>query len=764
MKTVVKIAKLELSNLFYSPIAWMILIIFIFQTGGDFGELLVARAKSQFSGYQLNAVTANLFYNNGGIFLGIQHYLYLYIPLLTMGLLSSDFNRGTIKLLFSAPITSTQIVLGKYLAVMTYGLSFIVILFVYVLIGGCLVVNFDWPAVLCGLLGLYLLLGAYAAIGLFMSSLTQYQIVAAISTFVVFGILNYMGFIGQDTAFLREITYWFSLSGRVIPFIQGMIGSEDVIYFLMIIFMFLALCVYRIRFKRTSNAAAFRWCRYLGVILFTSLVGYVTSRPVLKFYYDGTHTKKNTLTKASQEIVDKLDGGLKITSYSNMLDDMYAMTHRQIMYDMKRYDNYLRFKPETKLKYVFYFDEVENKWLNERYPNTTVYQKADSLAYLRELKLRRYLTPEEIRAKVDLSREEGHFVAMVERDNGDKVPLRVYNDAQRYPSEAEISAAMKRLAMKLPNVAFLAGHGEPSITGDKNRDFTSFANDRYFRYALINQGFDTDTRVLEQGENQLDGMNVLVIADPQRPFADWELEQLYSYIDAGNNLVIAGNPKHAEYLKPLLDYLGVCFAPGTLVNPKEEYPADLIFSGVTETGLNCSRYFRSLIGGRCVTMPGAMTIGKIADKGFEIFPMLVSSDTNCWTEVETIDFVNDTLIFNSAQGEVRGQLATAVGMTKQVGGKEQRIVVIGDTDCFTMGELSARRRNVHAYNFNFIMGTFNWLSYGEAPVDVSRPREIDDKINLEWETATTIRSILKWGVSGLIFVGGVILLIRRKRK
>lgn len=764
MKTILKITKLELSNLFYSPIAWMILIIFIFQTGSAFGDLLVIIAKSQYAGANLNELTARLFYSGGGIFLKIQSYLYIYIPLLTMGLLSTDFNRGTIKLLFSAPLTSTQIVMGKYLAVSLYGLCLMAVLFVYIVIGGCIVDNFNWAAVFCGLLGLYLLLCTYVAIGLFMSSLTQYQIVAAISTFLVFSVLNYMGYVGQDIAFIREITYWFSLSGRVHPFIFGLIGSEDVIYFLMIIFMFLSLSVYRIRFKRESHTSMERWTCYLGIIVFVALIGYVTSRPALKFYYDGTYTKRNTLTKASQDIVDKLDGGLTITTYSNLLDDKYSMTHSQIKYDMTRYDNYLRFKPEIKLDYVFYFDEVENKWLEQRYPNTTIYQKADSVALLNEVRLSRYLTPEEIRAKIDLSKEEGHFVSLVERENGNVIPLRIYDDSRKFPDEAEISAAFKRLAMKLPNVAFLSGHGEPSITGDKNRDFTTFASNRYFRYALINQGFDTDSRILVKGKDNLKDINILVVADPLIAFKDWELEQLYRYIDNGNNLIIMGNPENNQYLEPLLNYLGVAFVPGILVNPKEELPANLIFSKVSENGKEYSRYFKLFDSNFCVTMPSASTIKKTTNKGYLLTEIFVTQDTNCWTEMESIDLVNDSLVFNSHAGEIKGQLPTTVALTKKIQSKEQRIMIIGDVDCFSMGELETRRRGVNSYNFNFIMGIFNWLSYNEAPVDVTRPDAIDKTFNLNWESGNIIRSILKWGIPSLIFLYAMVFLIRRKRK
>lgn len=97
-----------------------------------------------------------------------------------MGLISQEFSRGSIKLLFSAPITGFHIVLGKYLGIMLYGLLVVGIQLVAVVVAGYAVEFFDWSAVLTGLLGLYLLYGLYAAVGLFMSTLTNYPIVAAI--------------------------------------------------------------------------------------------------------------------------------------------------------------------------------------------------------------------------------------------------------------------------------------------------------------------------------------------------------------------------------------------------------------------------------------------------------------------------------------------------------------------------------------------------------------------------------------------------------
>ena len=81
------------------------------------------------------------------------------------------------------------------------------ILLVYVIIAGSMVESFEWATVLTGLLGLYLLFGLYAAIGLFMSSLTAYPIVAAIGMFALLTVLELISGIWQEYAFVRGTEY-----------------------------------------------------------------------------------------------------------------------------------------------------------------------------------------------------------------------------------------------------------------------------------------------------------------------------------------------------------------------------------------------------------------------------------------------------------------------------------------------------------------------------------------------------------------------------
>ena len=86
-----------------------------------------------------------------------------------------------------------------------------------------------------------------------MSSITSYQVVAAMGTLAVLAALNYVGEVGQDYAFVRDITYWLSISGRADEFINGLICSEDLFYFLLIIALFLTLSVLKLRAGRRKS-------------------------------------------------------------------------------------------------------------------------------------------------------------------------------------------------------------------------------------------------------------------------------------------------------------------------------------------------------------------------------------------------------------------------------------------------------------------------------------------------------------------------------
>ena len=120
MKTVFKIAKTELALLFYSPIAWFLLIAFLFQCGlaytGTMENVLIQQEMGGRGLQYLVFLTARIFAPPYGIWPRVVSNLYLYLPLLTMGLMSREINNGTIKLLYSSPIKVREIIFGKFLA------------------------------------------------------------------------------------------------------------------------------------------------------------------------------------------------------------------------------------------------------------------------------------------------------------------------------------------------------------------------------------------------------------------------------------------------------------------------------------------------------------------------------------------------------------------------------------------------------------------------------------------------------------------------
>jgi ABC-2 type transport system permease protein len=762
LKTIYKMARAELQTLFYSPIAWLILIIFTFQANlvftGVFGEWV----RYQDMGYSLGDLTLRTFARFQGMFTAMQNYLYMYVPLLTMGLISREFSSGSIKLLYSSPLTNTQIILGKYLSMMIYGLVMIASLMISVLFSIATIEHVDIPSLFSGLLGLYLLICAYAAIGLFMSSLTSYQVVAAMGTFAILAALNWIGSMWQDIDFVRDITYWLSIKGRASEFINGLICSEDLLYFLIVSILFIALTIIRLQAKRQKLHFAMTFSKYLIVVIGAMLLGYSSSRPQWMAFYDATRTKANTLTRNSQNIISRMDGGLTMTTFVNILEpNYYNGLPRSRNEDFQRFKQYWRFKPEIKFKYIYYYDKAENPDLDRNYPNLSDRERMLKMTQSWRLDSNMFKRPEEMQEIMDLAPEKNRFVRLLERDNGQKTFLRIYDDLMRHPSESEISAAFKRLVMELPVVAFLTGHGERDCIREGDRDYNRFAQDKPFRYSLINNGFDFEEVTLNKDIPE--NVRILVIADMRNPLTSEEKIHLDNYIARGGNLLIAGEPRRQEMMNPLVESFGVQFMPGRLVKKSENYQPDFIITTPTQEAGEFSYIFKTMIARELVaTMPGTTGLNYTTGKGFTVTPLFVSDTIDSWNEVETTDFVDDTVHLNPALGEIECSYVTALALSRKVGEKEQKIIIFGDADCISNGEISISRKNISASNYSLINGAFYWLSDEEVPINVTRPLTTDRKIRLTGKSMRVWRVILVGIIPAILIFFSILLWIRRR--
>jgi ABC-2 type transport system permease protein len=246
------IAWRELRNLFLSPLAWVLLAVVQFVLAWLFLVQLEAYLAVQDRlGTLDNApgvtdlVVAPLFGSAALILLFI-------LPLLTMRVFSEEFRSGSFRLLLSAPVSMTQITLGKYLGLAAF-LGIAVVLVGLAPLSLTLFVALDSGKVLAGILGLTLLLASLAAIGLFLSSLTEKPAVAAVGTYGVLLFLWIINLAGAGTDRESALFTWLSLMHHYQNMLQGLVRSSDLVYFLLLITTALVLTVRRLDVRRTGN-------------------------------------------------------------------------------------------------------------------------------------------------------------------------------------------------------------------------------------------------------------------------------------------------------------------------------------------------------------------------------------------------------------------------------------------------------------------------------------------------------------------------------
>ena len=752
MRKIFKIAKVELSILFYSPIAWLVLIIFILQSGLTFIDLIDARETSQQLGNNLKGLTQDIFGGNKGFFSSVQDKLYLYIPLRTMGLISKELHSGSIKLLFSSPITSRQIILGKFLAMALYGLLLVSVLLLIVVAGALSIENLDLKFVLGGILGLYILLCAYSSIGLFMSSLTAYQVVAAISTLAVLAALNYIGTIGQSIDFVRDITYWISISGRADNFINGLISSKDILYFLLIIFLFLFLTVMRFDKGRKQISQASKFLTYTVLITGVIFIGYLSSLPFLDTYYDTSRFKRNTLTNTTLELIDRLEEPIHLTTYVNVLNGYaHIGAPKYRIFEFNQFSKFTRFIPEIDISYVSYFDST----YTSRDATIKSFEKeARKSAVAYGYDFNDVLTPEEIRSQIDLTDENNFFVRKMAY-KGKTTSLRMFYDQIGYPQEAEIAAAIKRLLDKSVRVGFLNENGERDITRAADKSYYELTSALQSRSALVNQGFDMVPVKIDTFSNALDSIDILVIADPLMPYSDVQINKVIKYLEGGGNALITGEPGKRELLKPFFDYLGVQFTEGIVLEDSKKYEPDLIQAKIAPeaTSLPIKLDDKDII-----SLSGSAEVQALSNNKFEITPILKPKNSKIWIEPLPIDLESDSLNYSTNKSSTP---LLALGLKRNLKGKNQRIVVSGDSDFMSNGEI--RRFNLTNRNSRYTTQLFRWLSNDQFPIDISRKEPTDNKINIEQQGIWYLKLFFMLILPVTIGIAGTVLLIKRKR-
>jgi len=245
MRNLLAIYKRELKAYFVSPVAYVVLMIFLVITGFFF-----TTAVLQFSFYSLRAqqspygapemnITAWLepYFGNTAV------WLLFVLPLLSMRLFSEEKRQGTMELLFTYPIRDTGTVLGKYAASATI----FVLMLAASLVNMALLAKYADPEfgpIFSAYLGLFLMGASFLAVGIFVSSLTENQIVAAVGTFGALLLLWVLHWVSNTAGpKVGQILEEISIIERYSNFSRGVIEVKDATYYILfaIFFLFLTL-------------------------------------------------------------------------------------------------------------------------------------------------------------------------------------------------------------------------------------------------------------------------------------------------------------------------------------------------------------------------------------------------------------------------------------------------------------------------------------------------------------------------------------------
>jgi len=225
MSTAATVARREIRAYFNSPVAYIVVTVFMLLAGYLFWSQLFLEKQAELRGY-----------------FNLTPLVFTFIvPAITMRLVAEEKGSGTLEMLITMPVRDWEVVLGKFLAAMAL-LAAMVGMTLFYGLTLALMGPIDRGPLITGYLGLLLMGGAYMAIGVMASSLTRNQIVAFILAFAISFALFIFGQITQFAPdWLAPVLAFLSIGNHFESLSRGVIDSRDVIYYLSVMVVALVI-------------------------------------------------------------------------------------------------------------------------------------------------------------------------------------------------------------------------------------------------------------------------------------------------------------------------------------------------------------------------------------------------------------------------------------------------------------------------------------------------------------------------------------------
>jgi len=504
MKRVVPIFRDGLFAYFYSPVAYIVISVFLILTGWFFtSQVFLANDSSLRSVF------------------GIIPFIFIFfIPAVTMRLISEERKSGTIELLFTMPISDTEIILGKYFSAL--GLLVVALLFTLPFALTIMILGEpDMGMLITGYLGLVLVGSSYIAVGIFASTISKNQVISFIIAFLVIFVLWLLNkFLMIIPPRLVPLLQYLSIDYHYENIARGVIDSRDVIYYLSLIAFMLSLAKLFLesrKWSRINKISIASVAVFLGILMMINIIG-------IRYFLrtDLTSSKMYSLSKGSKDIVSNIEDRVLVKAYfSSNLPGKYSSIERYLRDLLEDYRAFSR----GHLDYEFINPGNEED----------LQEEAQSF----QIPPRQFQVVANDKIEVLLGYTG---VAFIYGDKKETIPVIENTDNLEY----EITSIIKRLTSEKKPTVGLATLGETGDTGANPTNPVNPAVNTSLSQLYENLGRNYDIQNVDLSEPIDASLDALVVMAPREPFTDWMLFNIDQYMMNGGKLSMFMNWYRAD--------------------------------------------------------------------------------------------------------------------------------------------------------------------------------------------------------------------------
>ena len=666
----------------------------------------------------------------------LRFVLLLLVPILTARSFAEEKKLGTLDLLWTYPIPEGGVLLGKFLAAATLLLVVLGLTLFYPLLLSWYYPGVNWPPLAAGYTGLLFLGLVFISVGLFLSSLTDSQAVAAMGTLGVLVLFWSLTWNEQAVnEVLLQALLQVSLFDRFYNFARGAIDSQEITFFLLFVALFLLLTWQALRSRRWrgkgefSSLSAFlatpsrrQWAvvGVADVFVLASLIGIQAFSIRHNLRWDLSPAKVLSLSPQTRDILRTLDQDVQLTLFFGGTPDTYQG------FD----DLFKRYATENPRFHYRILSRDRNLGLAQQYGAT-------------------------------------HYGATVVEYDGQHKLLPV-------PTEELITQALFQFQHgQKKNGYFVGGHGENDPRSTQPQEGYSEV-----AAALENENFVVRSLQLARGAGVPDDAALVVVSGPRTDLLPAELAALEAYVQKGGHLLLMIDPVVAPNLTAFLARYGITLAEDLVYDPENRlFGGDALSPIISlyNTGVPIVKDFHvntifSLARSVEPTEPSPSPAITVA-------PFCRTSPGSWARFSPTATAPADALEFEGTKarpGPISVAVAATINLDHQANGetgtqepaeiprRTARIVVYGDSDFASNARLSLLG------NKDLFLNTVQWLA-GEERLITQRPKdeETAPKLSSVFLTARESRRLF-WLTAvvepSLVLIVGAAVAAYRKKK